>query len=152
MASSIYKDRDIREQNFSLDDKLTLEQVHFVARRLSELISRQKESSVSDGVKPTSWQEWRIFIEAAYACGFVCRDAGEHMDDDTRTPIRELIETLKRHPNPVEDMSLREIRQIIHFVMRDERWGDQGQDTGGGGVWGLISSPLGNAIVRRLGT
>lgn len=152
MASSIYKDRDIRKQNFSLNDKLTLEQVQFVARRFSELISRQKESSASDGVKPTSWQEWRIFIEAAYACGFVCRDAGERMHDDARTPIRELIETLKRDPSPVEDMSLREIRQIIHFNMRDERWGDQSQDTGGGAVWGLITSPLGNAIVRRLGT
>ena len=74
------------------------------------------------------------------------------MDDDTRTPIRELIETLKRDPSPVEGMSLREIRQIIHFIMRDERWGDQGQDTGGGAVWGLITSPLGNAIANRLET
>lgn len=152
MTYSICKDRDIRQQNFSLNDKLTLEQVQFVAQRLSDLVARQKTSYASDVIKPISWQEWRLFIEAAYACGFVCRDAGEHMDDDARTPIKELIETLKRDSSPVVDMSLRELRQIIHFIMRDERWSDQGQDTGGGAVWGVIASPLGSAIARRLQT
>jgi len=150
MTNSIHEDRDIRQQNFSLNDKLTLEQVQFVARRLKDLIARQQTSSTSNGVKPTEWQEWRLFIGAAYACGFVCRDADEHMDDDAHTPIRELIETLKRDSSPVVDMSLRELRQIIHFIMRDERWSDQGQDTGGGAVWGLITSSLGPAIARRL--
>lgn len=35
--------------------------------------------------------------------------------------------------------------------MRSERWGDGGAGTGGGAVWGLITSRLGNAIAHRLG-
>ena len=151
MPSLIQEDGDIRKENFSLSDKLTSEQVRFLAGRLHDLISRQETNSRAYFVKPTEWKEWHIFIQAAYACGFVCHDAGEHMDNPERTPIRELIDTLKRDPCRVERMNLRDLRQIIHFIMRDERWGDQGQDTGGGAVWGLITSPLGEAIARRLG-
>ena len=151
MTSLLHEDTDIRKENFSLSDKLTSDQVQFVARRLRDLIVRQETNSPSDRVKPTQWQEWQIFIEAAYACGFVCQDAGEQMDDSEHTPIREFIEALKRDPSRVERMSLRELRQVIHFIMRDERWGDQGKDTGGGAVWGLITSPIGEAIAQRLG-
>lgn len=151
MTSLIHEDGDIRKESFSLSDKLTSDQVQFVARRLHELIVRQETHSRSDRIVPREWQEWHIFIQAAYSCGFVCPDAGEQMDNSERTPIRELIETLKRDPRRVERMSLRELRQVIHFIMRDERWGDQGQDTGGGAIWGLITSPLGEAIARRLG-
>lgn len=146
----IQDDPDIREENLGLEDKLTTGQVDFVAKRLRDLIDRYKASSTSRDTKPRDWPEWGLFIDAAYCCGFVCRDAGEFLDAEGRLPVRGLIDRLQKDPSRVEDLSLRELRQILHFIMRDERWSDQGQDTSGGPLWSLISSRLGDAIARRM--
>lgn len=71
--------------------------------------------------------------------------------DELKTPVSEKIKTLKRSPAGLEQLSLRDLRRIVHYIMRSERWGDGGCDTGGGAVWDLITSRLGDALARRLG-
>lgn len=92
-----------------------------------------------------------MFIDTTYACGFVCGDAGTDMGDGLKTPVAEVIETLTRDPAQLEELSLRDLRRIVHYIMRSERWSDGGCDTGGGAVWKLITSRLGDALARRLG-
>jgi hypothetical protein len=148
---AIEHDPDIRQGVFSLDEKLTLQQVRFVGDKLRDLIRRNETSSRDERARPIDWPEWHAFIDAAYACGFVCSDAGEDMGDEMKTPVLELIITLKRSPAGLEQLTLRELRRVVHYIMRSERWGDGGCDTGGGAVWDLITSRLGDALARRLG-
>jgi hypothetical protein len=148
---AIKYDPDIRDGLFRLDEPLTLEQVRYVGTRLRDLIRRHEASSRDERARPIDWPEWNAFIDAAYACGFVCGDAGEDMGDDAKTPVYEMISTLKTTPTRLEQLSLRDLRRIVHYIMRSERWGDGGCDTGGGAVWDLITSRLGDALARRLG-
>jgi hypothetical protein len=144
-------DPDIRQGVFRLDEQLTLQQIRFVGGKLRELIRRYETSSRDERQKPIDWPEWHAFIDAAYACGFVCGDAGEEMGDEMKTPVSEKIKTLKRSPTGLEQLSLRDLRRVVHYIMRSERWGDGGCDTGGGAVWDLITSRLGDALASRLG-
>ena len=148
---AIEHDPDIRQGVFRLDEPLTLQQIRFVGGKLRELIRRNETSSRDERLRPIDWPEWHAFIDAAYACGFVCGDAGEDMGDELKTPVSEKIKTLKRSPAGLEQLSLRDLRRIVHYIMRSERWGDGGCDTGGGAVWDLITSRLGDALARRLG-
>jgi hypothetical protein len=148
---AIEHDPDIRQGVFRLDEQLTLQQIRFVGVKLRELIRRHETSSRDERTRPIDWPEWHAFIDAAYACGFVCGDAGEDMGDDAKTPVPEKIRTLKSSPAGLEQLSLRDLRRIVHYIMRSERWGDGGCDTGGGAVWDLITSRLGDALARRLG-
>lgn len=144
-------DPDIRQGAFSLDEKLTLQQIRFVAQKLQDLVNKYVLSSRGERMHPTEWLEWDAFIDAAYACGFVCSDAGDDMGDDAQTPVSALISRLQQDPRRVEALTLRELRRILHYIIRSERWGDAGAETGGGAVWGLITSRLGGAIASRLG-
>ena len=148
---AIEHDPDIRQGVFRLDDQLTLQQIRFVGVKLRELIRRRETSSRDEFQRPIDWPEWHAFIDAAYACGFVCGDAGEDMGEELKTPISEKIHTLKRAPAGLDQLSLRDLRRLVHYIMRSERWGDSGCDTGGGAVWDLITSRLGDALARRLG-
>ena len=148
---AIDDDPDIRQDGFRLDEKLTIEQVRFVAQKLQDLVNKYTLASREERMRPTEWLEWNSFIDAAYACGFVCGDAGQDMGDDAQTPVPDMISRLQQDPRRVEDLTLRDLRRIIHYIIRSERWGDAGADTGGGAVWGLISSRLGGAIASRLG-
>lgn len=149
--TKITSDPDLLSGTFSLDDKLYSEQIEFVGRCLRDLIKRLKSDACSYYSRPNGWPEFRMFIQASYSCGFVCGDADEYMEFGVRMHIHRVIDQLTRDTEKVEALSLRQIRQIMHFIMRSERWGDQGADTGGGAVWALITSPLGDAIARRLG-
>jgi|GEM_PF-4958803 len=79
---AIKYDPDIRDGLFRLDEPLTLQQVRFLAGTLRDLIRRHEASSRDERARPIDWPEWHAFIDAAYACGFVCGDAGEDMGDD----------------------------------------------------------------------
>lgn len=157
--SAIESDPDIRQgvssrnerDDFSLDDKLTIEQVRFVAVRLRDLIVRNENASRDERLRPIEWSEWSGFIDAAYSRGFVCSDATDEMGDRERTPVSVFIHRLEGDVRQVESLSLRDLRRILHYIMRSERWADGGADTGGGAVWQLINSRLGDAIARRLG-
>ena len=145
---ALHNDPDIREAPFSLEEKLTIQQVRFVAARLRDLLIRYDTATRDERAQPI---EWSAFIDAAYTCGFVCRDAGEDMGDPEKTPVPEFIRRLEDNLGRVDRLSLRDLRRIMHYIMRSERWGDGGAGTGGGAVWGLITSRLGDAIARRLG-
>lgn len=73
------------------------------------------------------------------------------MGDPEKTPVPDFIRNLERNLGRVDSLSLRDLRRIMHYIMRSERWGDGGAGTGGGAVWGLITSRLGDAIAQRLG-
>ncbi|PUB10557.1 hypothetical protein DFP92_1187 [Yoonia sediminilitoris] len=151
MNAPIENDPDVRQNMLSLDEKLTKDQVEYVGRMLRKLITQLEKKRYSEPLRPVEWEQWNNFILSTYACGFVCCDGGETMDDRAQTPISQVIRALQEDPKPVEGFSLRELRQIIHFIIRSERWGDAGAETGGGAVWGLIDTSLGDAIARRLG-
>ena len=148
---AIEHDPDIRQGVFRLEEQLTLQQIRFVGVKLRERIRRHETSSSDERLRPIDWPEWHAFIDAANACGFVCSEAGEDMGDGLKTPVSEKIKTLKRSPAGLEQLSLRDLRRIVHYIMRSERWGDGGCDTGGGAVWDLITSRLGDALAHRLG-
>ena len=147
----IQSDPDIRQDVFSLDEKLTIQQVRFVGARLRDLLVRYQEASRDERIRPIDWPEWSAFIDAAYSCGFVCSDASDHMGDRAQTSVSEFMLGLESDLSRVETLSLRDLRKILHYVMRSERWGDGGADTGGGTVWWLVTSRLGAAIANRLG-
>jgi len=148
---ALQNDPDIREAPFSLEEKLTIQQVRLVAARLRDLLIRYDTASRDERAQPIEWLEWGAFIDAAYSCGFVCHDAGEDMGDPEKTPVPEFMRRLEGNLGRVDRLSLRDLRRIIHYIMRSERWGDGGAGTGGGAVWRLITSRLGDAIARRLG-
>mgnify|MGYP000468014266 CR=1 FL=1 len=95
---AIEHDPNIRQGVFRLDEQLTLQQIRFVWGKLRELIRRHKTSSRDERLRPIDWPKWDAFIDAAYACGFVCGDAGEDMGDGLKTQVSENIKTLKRVP------------------------------------------------------
>ena len=148
---ALQNDPDIREGLFSLQEKLTIQQVRFVGTRLRDLLVRYEHASRDERLQPIEWVEWSAFIDASYACGFVCHDGGEDMSDREKTPVSEFMRWLERDLGRVDALCLGDLRRILHYIMRSERWGDGGAGTGGGAVWGLITSRLGDAIARRLG-
>jgi hypothetical protein len=148
---ALQNDPDIREGLFSLEEKLTIQQVRFVGTRLRDLLVRYEHASRDERLQPIEWVEWSAFIDATYSCGFVCHDGGEDMGDREKTPVPEFMLWLERDLGRVDTLCLRDLRCILHYTMRSERWGDGGAGTGGGAVWGLITSRLGDAIACRLG-
>lgn len=149
--TALQNDPDIRDDVFSLEEKLTIQQVRFVGARLRDLLARYETAARDERAQPIEWAEWSAFIDAAYSCGFVCRDGGQDMGDPEKTPVPEFMRRLESDIGAVDTLRLRDLRRILHYIMRSERWGDGGMGTGGGAVWGLITSRLGAAIARRLG-
>lgn len=148
---SLQNDPDIRQGLFGLEEKLTIQQVRFVGARLRDLIVRYEHASRDERLQPIEWAEWSAFIDGAYSCVFVCHDGGEDMGDREKTPVPEFMRRLESDPGLVETLCLRDLRRTLHYIMRSERWGDGGMGTGGGAVWGLITSRLGDAFAHRLG-
>ena len=60
-------------------------------------------------------EAYRIFIEGAYACGFVCRDL---------KPDNPLEGERDRAAEVIADWSFPELRQYVHYLVRHERWAD----------------------------
>ena len=149
--AALQNDPDIRDGLFGLEEKLTIQQVRFVGARLRDLIVRYEHASRDERPQPIEWAEWSAFLDAAYSCGFVCHDGGEDKGNRAKTPVSEFMRRLERDLERVDTLCLRDLRRILHYIMRSERWGDGGMGTGGGAVWGLITSRLGNAIAYRLG-
>ena len=60
-------------------------------------------------------ESYRIFIEGAYACGFVCRDLN---------PDNPLESERERAAAAIDGWRFPEIRQYVHYLLRHERWAD----------------------------
>jgi hypothetical protein len=60
-------------------------------------------------------EAYRIFIEGAYACGFVCRDL---------KPDNPLEGERERATQVIAGWSFPELRQYVHYLVRHERWAD----------------------------
>jgi len=60
-------------------------------------------------------EAYRVFIEGAYACGFVCRDL---------KPDNPLEAERDRPTEAIAGWSFAELRQYVHYLVRHERWAD----------------------------
>lgn len=60
-------------------------------------------------------EAYRIFIEGAYACGFVCRDL---------RPDNPLESEREQPAQAIERWSFAGLRQYVHYLVRHERWAD----------------------------
>ena len=60
-------------------------------------------------------EAYRIFIEGAYACGFVCRDL---------KPDNPLEGQRERAASVVAGWTFPELRQYVHYLVRHERFAD----------------------------
>lgn len=60
-------------------------------------------------------EAYRIFIEGAYACGFVCRDL---------RPDNPLEAERDRPAEAIATWSFPELRQYLHYLVRHERFAD----------------------------
>lgn len=59
--------------------------------------------------------EYRLFLDGAYACGFVCTDGKLEGD----------LDQVNTHPTEVINAwSFPELRQYVHFLLRSEKWAD----------------------------
>jgi hypothetical protein len=63
----------------------------------------------------TALPEYRLFVEGAYACGFVCTDFA---------PGGPTIERKVRVEDAVSSWSFFELRHYVHTLLRSERWAD----------------------------
>jgi hypothetical protein len=59
--------------------------------------------------------EYRLFVEGAYACGFVCTDLD---------PGGPTIDSGERVEETVDRWSFFEVRRYMHTLLRSERWAD----------------------------
>lgn len=147
----LQNDLGIREAPFSLEEKLTIQQVRFVGARLRNLLVRYETASRGERLRPIEWAEWSAFIDAAYSCGFVCNDSAEGMGDREKTLVPEFIRRLEGDLGTIQTLCLCNLRRILNGIVRSERWSDGGASTGGSAVLVLITSRLGNAVAGRLG-
>ncbi len=60
-------------------------------------------------------EAYRIFVEGAYACGFVCGDLA---------PDNPLESHRGRETRAIEAWTFPELRQYVHHLVRHERWSD----------------------------
>jgi hypothetical protein len=58
---------------------------------------------------------YRIFLEGAYACGFVC---GDLKPDNPLEGVRE------RATETIDGWPFARLRQYVHYLVRHERWAD----------------------------
>lgn len=78
-------------------------------------------------------QAYEIFVSAAHACGFVTRDGTTHNP----------LENYGGSPSEaVAQLSLSELRQLMHFIVRSERWNDGG--------WSAILEHLRNGVLQAM--
>lgn len=85
--------------------------------------------------------EYTRLIEGAYACGFV----------DPRTSPRP--DNLPRYTAETEGLrtvSFGVLRSFIYAIFRSERWGDAGEERGGGAIYPALRSGALEIVAERL--
>ena len=103
-----------------------------------------------------TWQQGRVkqlstlpeytrFIKGAYACGFVCDDFSPSQSFNGLT-----YDQVLTRPHVLREGSLQLVRQVVHAVVRSERWNFQVVDEEVGVVWQALEKGLINEIANRL--
>ena len=132
----------------SLNEKLPIMNVQSMAKLLSDLHAKSQQSINNTDANPIDWTEWIAFLERSYDLGFVCRDANNRMDDGTSTSL--FIAMLSENRKQVQILSLRQIRQVIHYIVRSERWADLGSERGSGTLYRFVNDGLAESFACRL--
>jgi len=87
---------------------------------MEQLISAtlgQFEARATSDLPPEGWEqfiesrEYRLFIEGAYACGFVCSDLRPNVD----------LNLINQHPDELGRFDLKRLRHYVHSMIRSER-------------------------------
>jgi hypothetical protein len=94
--------------------------------------------------RPVDWPEWRLFYQAAYACGFVC--AFPETPADYQSSFMRIVSG----EDDITILDLRRIRLAMTFMIRSERSLDSGADTGGGALWTMLQSGKTQELCERL--
>jgi hypothetical protein len=126
---------------FSIDEKLSAEQVQLMRWALQCLI--EKYQAFYGRGRPVDWSEWKLFLSAGYVCGFVCNDLDA---DEGHRIFRNLSEV----PSDAERLAIRELRALVHYIIRSERWGNMGGDKGAITLWKFLESDAAKGVCERL--
>jgi hypothetical protein len=138
------------DSSFSLNDKLNVEQVLTMGDALWKLHDTYHVMAKSTADGTPDRKEMDRFLDQCYKLGFVCRDGSDRMINPDKTGIDDFIKVLEQDLNLVSSLSLREIRQVTHFLARSERWGDSGGEYGSGIIIYFAQSGLAAAFSKRL--
>lgn len=91
-----------------------------LARYMVQAVVEQSEVDSVDDLPEEGWEaftnmpEYELFVQGAYACGFVCSDLSPDVD---------LSAVTSRPRETLRVMSLPQLRQYIHTLTRAERAG-----------------------------
>lgn len=92
----------------------------------------------------TTLPEYQRFFEGAYACGFVCSDF------PPEPPPGLSYESVRQRPQLLADQPLQAVRQLVHFLIRKERWNFEMADEPGGAIRGALDDGLVDALAEYL--
>lgn len=141
--SSISDDPGVKFENasVSIEDKISTDQLQLMRWALQSLI--EKYQAFNGRGRPVDWAEWKLLISAGYVCGFVCNDLDA---DEGHTVFRQVLDTA----SVGEQLTVRQLRALFHYIIRSERWGDAGGDKGGRTLWLFLGSDAAEAVYNRL--
>ncbi|MEP4988264.1 MAG: hypothetical protein ABJV68_11295 [Paracoccaceae bacterium] len=125
----------------SVFDPVSAEQVQLMRWALQCLI--EKYQAFDGRSRPVDWSEWKLFLSAGYACGFVCNDL------DAEEGHR-IFRNLLKAPSEAQHLTVRKLRALVHYIIRSERWGDMGGDRGGNTLMVFLESDAAEAVRNRL--
>jgi len=125
----------------SIEEKLNTEQVGLMRWALQCLI--EKHLAFDGRGRPVDWTEWKLFLSAGYGCGFVCNDLDA---EEGHTVFSQVLDT----SSSGEQLTVRQLRALFHYIIRSERWGDMGGDRGGNTLWVFLESDAAKAVRNRL--
>lgn len=113
-----------RSQFSSIRQAVTNEQRQFLGVLVREFIEEAQGTAMD---RLSDLPSYERLIRGAYATAFVCRDA--NLEAAARA-MRKVFAS----PSAFTNMSFRELRLYVHWLMRAERWNDMGQPNGGGHI------------------
>ena len=121
----------------SIFDPVSADQIRLMRWALQSLI--EKYQAFNGHGRPVDWTEWKLFLSAGYGCGFVCNDLDA---EEGHTVFRQVLETSSFG----EQLTVRQLRVLFHYIIRSERWGDMGGDRGGNTLWVFLESDAAEAV------
>ncbi len=134
-------DIKLTSSTVSILDPVSADQVRLMRWALQCLI--EKYRTLDGRQRPVEWCEWKLFLLAGYVCGFVCNDSDA---EEGHTVFRKVLHI----SSCGEQLSIRQLRALFHYIIRSERWGDMGGDRGGHTLWAFLESDASEAVRKRL--